>query len=245
MTNNKSATSQTCVLHQKRPKCVCSGSKSENCSAKLPAGSVLGSILRAQKLDKLDSLKAVELYESLCERYQVLKAVHYDWPSDLVNSFANKKYITFVEAFIAANLVDLEKFWSFLVSLTAKDCSLMVAIQRAEYFSNSGVVQSSSSSNTSSTPIWCSVHREPTTGHRYVVSISLTDLDFKQAYKVERSLHNDRRMVKAFWGALAKEPTAFPSDLHFCDLFPTSSTSTTSSTSSSSSLPPLSHSLLL
>ena len=25
MTNNKSATSQTCVLHQKRPKCVCSG----------------------------------------------------------------------------------------------------------------------------------------------------------------------------------------------------------------------------
>lgn len=245
MTNNKSATSQTCVLHQKRPKCVCSGSKSENCSAKLPAGSVLGSILRAQKLDKLDSLKAVELYESLCERYQVLKAVHYDWPSDLVNSFANEKYITFVEAFIAANLVDLEKFWSFLVSLTAKDCSLMVAIQRAEYFSNSGVVQSSSSSNTSSTPIWCSVHREPTTGHRYVVSISLTDLDFKQAYKVERSLHNDRRMVKAFWGALAKEPTAFPSDLHFCDLFPTSSTSTTSSTSSSSSLPPLSHSLLL
>ncbi len=137
------------------------------------------------------------------------------------------------------------QFWSFLVSLTAKDCSLMVAIQRAEYFSNSGVVQSSSSSNTSSAPIWCSVHREPTTGHRYVVSISLTDLDFKQAYKVERSLHNDRRMVKAFWGALAKEPTAFPSDLHFCDLFPTSSTSTTSSTSSSSSLPPLSHSLLL
>lgn len=95
-------------------------SKGKICPEKLPTGSVLGSILRAQKLDRLDSLKAVELYESLCERYQILKGVHYnncaprtpddddDQEEDFVNSFSNKKYVTFVETFITANLVDLE-----------------------------------------------------------------------------------------------------------------------------------------
>lgn len=97
----------------------------------------------------------------------------------------------------------------------------MVAIQRAEYYSSSSsfspfpsseVVSSSSPKTGSKT--WCSVHTEPTTGHRFVVSISLTDLDFKQAYKVERSLHNDRRMVKAFWAATSGEPKAFSAELH-------------------------------
>ena len=51
------------------------------------------------------------------------------------------------------------------------------------------------------------------TGHCYVVSISITDLDFKQAYKIRRSFHNDQRMIKAFWRALRAEPATFPIEL--------------------------------
>ena len=35
------------------------------------------------------------------------------------------------------------------------------------------------------------------TGTEFVCSISITDLDYKQAYKIERMLRNDSRMVAA------------------------------------------------
>lgn len=85
----------------------------------------------------------------------------------------------------------------------------MVAIQRAapnaSVLSSGGLIEQGSSV--------CTLISEESTGQQYVVSISITDLDFKQAYKIERSLHNDRRMIRAFWSALRADPLSFPADL--------------------------------
>ena len=55
----------------------------------------------------------------------------------------------------------------------------------------------------------CTLVEDPQSKLHYVVSIAITDLDFKQAYKIQRSLHNDRRMIRAFWNALRTEPSFF------------------------------------
>ena len=39
--------------------------------------------------------------------------------------------------------------------------------------------------------------RDTKSGAEFVCSISITDLDYKQAYKIERMLRNDSRMVAA------------------------------------------------
>lgn len=60
--------------------------------------------------------------------------------------------------------------------------------------------------NRSVGPGWAIITNK-STGHRYLVSVSITDLDYKQAYKIERTLHNDRRMINAFLSAFATDPS--------------------------------------
>ena len=73
----------------------------------------MDSILRAQRLDALDSFNALFLYERLCNEYGKLKKSHYDHPMSMVDSFADEQYCDFITEFIDNNLDDLEKVWGF------------------------------------------------------------------------------------------------------------------------------------
>lgn len=56
------------------------------------------------------------------------------------------------------------------------------------------------------------------TGERFVVSVSITDLDYKQAYKIQRMLYNDRRMINVFRATLKADPSLFSSELQTSQL---------------------------
>ena len=75
----------------------------------LPKGCVMDSILRAQKLDSLDSANAVQLYDKLCDQYDELKCSYYPPYTTMIESFANEQYCKFIEKFINDNLDNLEK----------------------------------------------------------------------------------------------------------------------------------------
>lgn len=66
----------------------------------------------------------------------------------------------------------------FLVSLTAKDCSIMIAMQRTH------------DSNVDRNVITMD-------NTRYVCEVRVTDLDEKPAHKITRTLRNDKRMISA------------------------------------------------
>ena len=67
-----------------------------------------------------------------------------------------------------------------MVSLTAKDCSIMVALQRVE-----GAAPE------------LDEHVVSEGGVRFVASVRVTDLDQKRHLKIQRTLLNDLRMVRA------------------------------------------------
>jgi len=83
----------------------------DSCVATLPEGCVLDWILRAQKLDSLDTALAVRIYDRLCDRYRDLKRSHTTTlgSSTMVESFSNEAYCALIEKFIDHNLDDLEK----------------------------------------------------------------------------------------------------------------------------------------
>lgn len=69
----------------------------------------MDSILQAQKLDSLDSARAVLLYDKLCSEYVHLKESHYPPYSPMIDSFSNEQYNRLIGEFISSNLDDLEK----------------------------------------------------------------------------------------------------------------------------------------
>lgn len=67
-----------------------------------------------------------------------------------------------------------------MVSLTAKDCSIMVTMQRTLQKDGANII--------------C----DKVTGHNYIASVAVTDLDQKLPEKINRIVHNDLRIVKCF-----------------------------------------------
>jgi hypothetical protein len=47
------------------------------------------------------------------------------------------------------------------------------------------------------------------TGEKYLVSVSVTDLDQKSPHKIKRTLSNDRRMVRAYYQHILNNNNSF------------------------------------
>ena len=69
-----------------------------DCEHTLPSNSVMHSILQAQKLDHLDSVRAVKIYRTLCERFEMLKAQH-----------VTVSYMKLIRMFVTENIEPLHK----------------------------------------------------------------------------------------------------------------------------------------
>lgn len=167
-------------------------------------------------LDTLDSVKGVDLFDQLCNRYNELKQT-----TTAESELTEDSYKQFLETFLSENRVDLNKvshtlflnivnicftfylsqLWHFLLSLTAKDCSIMISMQRVNQTEiSSGATVDEYTLNQSGH--LCRFVTNTITGERFVVSVAITDLDYKQAYKIQRMLYNDRRMINVFRAAL-------------------------------------------
>ncbi|OTF75361.1 hypothetical protein BLA29_009465 [Euroglyphus maynei] len=116
-----------------------------------------------------------------------------------------------LEKFILQNAQDLDTLWRFLISLTAKDCSIMIAMQHDDDHSENGFVQTSTSCS--------SIHViDKIIGRPYLCRLSIIDLDYKPACKIQRMLHNDRRMILAFLSSIYKNNKCHStSQNHACD----------------------------
>ncbi|KAH9425699.1 inositol phosphate kinase 1 isoform X3 [Dermatophagoides pteronyssinus] len=193
-----------CRLHaSKQPNPLFCDSLSE-CQDKslqhgLPVGCILDSILRAQQLDTIDSFIAVDLMDKLFLKYKTLKhdlSIQGDclYPIDTQRPECRER----LEKFIVQNSQDLDTLWRFLISLTAKDCSIMIAMKHDDDRYENGFVQPSSTSCSS-------IHvTDKTTGRPYLCRLSIIDLDYKPACKIQRMLHNDRRMILTFLSSIYK-----------------------------------------
>lgn len=188
-----------CRLHAAKQPLICdsiSECQDKNLQHGLPVGSILDSILRAQQLDTIDSFIAVELMDKLFLKYKALKH-HLSlqgnclYPIDPQRPECRES----LEKFILQNAQDLDTLWRFLISLTAKDCSIMIAIQHDDDRYKNRFVQSSIST----------IHvTDKTNGRPYLCRLSIIDLDYKPACKIQRMLHNDRRMILAFLSSIYK-----------------------------------------
>ncbi|KAI2802260.1 hypothetical protein BLOT_010453 [Blomia tropicalis] len=129
-------------------------------------------------------------------------------------------YSKMLQQFAEENCTQLEVLWRYLISLTAKDCSIMIAIQRCTNNNGNNNYQMNEIEKTmetcSSSPM-CTLITERSTGKQYVVSISITDLDFKQSRTIPRALAKDRRMIRLFADTIQSEPHRFTPNLvkHF------------------------------
>ncbi|XP_054163652.1 inositol-pentakisphosphate 2-kinase-like [Oppia nitens] len=168
---------QNCSLHANGlHRCDCGEERHE-----LRSGSVLEAVLRMQKLDSLDSEFANEMLDQL----SLKDNNNFDFLHDLP-----PKSRLFVSDISVKNETTEElierKVFQFLVSLTAKDISIMIAIQRL-----------SADQNPSEVPE-AHLLTEPESGAQFVTSVCVTDLDEKSAPKIRRTLSNDQRMIRAF-----------------------------------------------
>jgi hypothetical protein len=191
--------------------------------------SVLGSVLFAQRLDGVDSHRALEMAKFLHERNP-----------DLINDLKSKRPPCDRVGLTvqAKNETELEfvyrKVWEYMVSLTAKDCSLMISMQRVQPVMpmlakaenrGSGMVSSSDdsesleSSSTDEDSDFEMVERErlsfenvifdEASGLAFAVSVAVTDLDPKvpssYAELMRKWSEKDYLMVAAFNGSQALE----------------------------------------
>ncbi|KAF7495229.1 Inositol-pentakisphosphate 2-kinase [Sarcoptes scabiei] len=207
----------SCIIHQKIPlnvskqsylKCVCKGL----CSRRLSSRSLLHSILQAQKLDQLDSFKAIKLFELLSFRYDRFKknlSIDRNNGDDRVVEESFNK-------FILQNFQELYQLWMFSLSLTAKDCSIMIALHRLDSDTKQlelfEIATSQPSSTSSSSTTMFDVFDEITEKY-FLTKLAIIDLDFKPPIKIHRTLHNDRRMIDAFFDFLYRNHFSLPKNL--------------------------------
>lgn len=175
---NTTQLTQYCEMHNTDHKCLCNDSDHLQ-----PSGSVLDVILEAQKLDTIDSSIACDMFD-----YITLMAINNEYIIDKLNCSSVPASFDCEKQLIGETKLDYysRKVWQFLVSLTAKDCSIMISMQRLV------------DEDASDVPLNHLIY-DKITGEKYLVSVSVTDLDQKSPHKIKRTLSNDRRMVRAFY----------------------------------------------
>jgi len=88
--------------------------------------SVLGSVFSAQRLDSVDSYRALEMARFLHKKHPSLMMELKTSRVDAIGSPTRLPHESLEDFYF-------RKVWEFIVSLTAKDCSIMIALQRIRY----------------------------------------------------------------------------------------------------------------
>lgn len=177
-----------CLQHQtKEGKCNCcdiSPSKrrfKSELNHRLPKSCVLSSVLRAQKLDTIGAHEASHMLEWLLEDSKqnggdILEELS---KPQMPKGFGSPHHMpdeTKQEFYF-------RKVWEFLVSLTAKDCSIIVTLRRV----GEGYYESIVASN----PVLEKhILREEKSGNYYMFNVGIADLDQKMPLKIPRICDN-------------------------------------------------------
>ncbi|XP_064476028.1 inositol-pentakisphosphate 2-kinase-like [Ornithodoros turicata] len=170
---------QSCVRSS-----ICTCSYQKRSQHRLPKGSVLERVLQLQCLCSMDITEVYPLYDNIkkalgCDSDD-LSVPHYlqdGYPCPTLPKALGKPQQQVFES-------DLEfacrKIWEFLVALTARDCSIMLSLQRLSPLAD--IPQKD-----------CIV--EDAYGQLYLFSFGIVDLDPKAANKLEKVYYDDSNMV--------------------------------------------------
>ncbi|CAG2120688.1 unnamed protein product, partial [Medioppia subpectinata] len=148
---------EECDLHHNSNHCFCTSEHA------LTSGSVLDCVLRAQRLDAIDSEVALQLLQRVNSNDV--------WTPPTLDAADQSEDLAL-------------KVFRFLVSLTAKDLSIMITMQRLE-----------AGADVTSLP---SRHLIGDAERQYLASIRIIDLDQKSDQKIKRTFSKDMRMIAAF-----------------------------------------------
>ncbi|XP_077488184.1 inositol phosphate kinase 1 isoform X1 [Amblyomma americanum] len=154
---------------------------------RLPRGSVLDRVLRTQRLGSIDVAAAYPLYLSLKDSLQCAgeKVPLAEYLKDghpapclpkAVGCRDRQNYET-------DHVFACRKIWEFLVALTARDCSIMLSLQR---LSSAAKVQSWEQDSVV----------EDSCGQAYLFSVAVVDLDPKSVDKLEKVYFDDCSMIQ-------------------------------------------------
>lgn len=185
--NSFSNGSENCLQHQPKTKCRCcdihpSDFHKKNSFHKLPQSCVLFSVLRAQKLDTIGAHEALYMLEWLLENSKTDKTI------DILEELSKPQM---PNGFGCLHQLATEskqqyyfrKVWEFLVSLTAKDCSIIITLRQVR----SGLYESIINSNSS---LKRHILNDKTTGNYYMYNVGIADLDQKMPLKIPRICEN-------------------------------------------------------
>lgn len=165
-----------CVHHNQDDTLQC-----KDCKHELPKGCALWSVLRAQKLDTIGPKKASEMLDWIS--INTKKGPHI---IDLLNK---PDHIGSADQLPSENnfMYHYRKIWEFLVSLTAKDCSIIITMKRIQ---NNAIHQNHPG-------LKYKFISDKQSGSQYIFSIGITDLDQKSPYKIKRICENHKLMSDA------------------------------------------------
>lgn len=148
---------------------------------KLPQSSVLFNVLRAQKLDSIGPHEALRMLDWLLDQAKSDK-------NDVLEELSKPQMPTgFGSLHQLPNETKQQyyfrKVWEFLVSLTAKDCSIIVTLRRVASGCHQSILDR-----------WPDMRkhllREQKTGNLYLFNVGIADLDQKMPLKIPRICDN-------------------------------------------------------
>lgn len=148
-------------------------------SHRLPRMCVLSSVLRAQKLDSIGAFEALFMLEWLLEHSKL------DQPTDVIEELSKAQI---PDGFGSSHQLPFEsqrqyyfrKVWEFLVSLTAKDCSIMVTLRRVASDRHESLISKQPNH----------LLRDTRTGTYYLFNVGIADLDQKKPLKIAKICDN-------------------------------------------------------
>ncbi|KAG9508835.1 Inositol-pentakisphosphate 2-kinase, partial [Fragariocoptes setiger] len=149
---------------------------------------ILASVLRVQKLDTIGANSALRMLQWLMSQCQISNATIKSLNAPVLPHNLGSPFRQMNES--KANYY-YRKVWEFLVSMTAKDCSIMLSMQRLKDSER----ELRSSIENADRFLQNHVIIDPETGARYVFSLGITDLDQKSAHNIARTCKKYKRML--------------------------------------------------
>lgn len=182
----------TCIQHPTMLRCrrcdIHANSMPVIAGHRLPQSCVLASVLRAQKLDSIGPFEARHMLEWLLEEAKtsesgidVLEELSkpqmpdgFGSPSQLPSESRHDYYF--------------RKVWEFLVSLTAKDCSIMITMRKVEPTRLDAILRRQPE-------VRNYLLQEHGTGNHYLFNVGIADFDQKMPLKIMRICDNLQQIV--------------------------------------------------